>query len=206
MLRSNADSMSRDEHFAHLVRRAWTTEERDQVIRGFSGRLLIAIEPFICSIVLALLTIAPFLWTHVHEITTSGLLPPRFTLAQILAPILGFGAVGFGIYTVWVMLGPCKAMLSTLAPIYIVDGYLQYRTKRSAEGILKTAVAILSHEQNAIQEWVAPRTLPVRDGIYPAHVEFSRYGGILRIDGRQIDPPLFALAPFGIGTFTALKR
>ncbi len=187
--------------FEQIPRRSWTSDEQLIVARGFSGRVFIAIEPLICTIVFIVLTIAPFYLTSAADLAAQHAGRVQFTLAQVLAPIMAFGAVGFGIYTFALMVKPVRALWSTFAPIYIVDGYLEYKTASSKRGHRHTSVTILLHDGSTVQSWHATTLLAVNDGVYPAMVEFSRYGGILKIDGRPIGPPLFAIAPFGIGSF-----
>lgn len=197
--------MVRDQLFAQLIRRTWTPEERDLVRRGFAGRVLIAIEPLLATLVFAVLTIAPFFLPGANREYAVEIVKPQFSLPQVLAPIMALGCVGFAGYTIALMYRPLRALLSTHEPIYIVDGYLRYESASLRRGHRHTMVAVVTHEGRQIQAWHAPHVLDVVDGSYPALIEFSRYGGILRIDGRAVDPPLFVLAPFGIGSFTSAE-
>ena len=162
-------------------------------------------EPGLCAVVLTVMTWNAF-GIHSNETVLRSMWPARCTLAQILAPIFGFAAVSFAAYTIGVMARPIRALLSTYAPIYIVDGYLRYTTEHPTAGRRASRVEVLTHDRSSIAYWRTQHLLNQVDGIYPALIEFSRYGGILRIDGRAIDPPLRGLAPYGIGTFSGAAR
>ena len=148
--------------------RAWTRAERRVVARGFLGRLTIAIEPLIVAIFLALLPI--------------GLLLRQQEVAPLLAPIFAAAAIGFLAYAIALIWPSAHAVLETFGPIYTVDGYIRYRTSPTAQGY----VAVLSHDRQVLGEWPL-RELPSWSGkreLWPALVEFSRNGGIHKIDGR----------------------
>jgi hypothetical protein len=53
------------------------------------------------------------------------------------------------------------------------------------DGCFNGYVAVLSEERRTVAEWPIARDVPVVDSIRPALIEFSRYGGIHRIDGRS---------------------
>jgi hypothetical protein len=179
-----------------LVRRTWTRSERRVVLSGLLGRLLIAIEPCICFAVFAGLTAGLiFLPLPVGDTMT------RWESAIIIAPIFGLAAAAFLGWAIAVLYAPIRALASTFAPIYIVDGYVRYRKPdRETEANSNGYVAVLSSERDAVAEWpsVGRRALP--DSVRPALVEFSYYGGIHRIDGKStgVVPEEIPLAGVGI--------
>jgi hypothetical protein len=167
-----------------LVRRAWTRSERRVVLGGLFGRLLIAIEPGICFLVFAGLTIGMIFFAppsldrndtaHQHD------------LAFVIAPIFGTAALAFLAYFIAVLVRPIRALMHTFSPIYIVDGYVRYRSPdRHTDGNSNGYVAVLNDERRTIAEWPTVGEIPIPDSVRPALVEFSRYGGIHRIDGRS---------------------
>ena len=162
------------------------------VWRGFLGRLCIAVEPVICGAVFA-------------GITAALLLVPNGTMtraeaALVLVPIFGLATLAFAAYAFALMVAPVKALAHTFAPISIVDGYVRYRRPDldSDEGS-SGYVAVLSAERGVVAEWPMQGNVPLRDAQRPALVEFSRYGGIHRIDGRSTGVLPETLTPLGIG-------
>ncbi|MBV9647058.1 MAG: hypothetical protein JO043_06330 [Candidatus Eremiobacteraeota bacterium] len=166
--------------------RPWTKSERRVVFRGFLGRFTVAIEPLIIAVFFSLLPI--------------GLLLRKQETALLLAPIFGAAALAFLAYAVVLMLPSTRAMLETFGPIFIVDGYVQYR-RRTEAGLPLYFVAVLDADRSTLAEWPLrewPSSIRERD-TWPAMVEFSRFGGIHRIDGRSTGVLPAEIAPLGIG-------
>lgn len=173
-----------------VERREWTGAERRVVWSGFLGRLSIAIEPVIVGSV--------FLGIVVALVRLQREDAP----ALVLAPIFALGFMAFAVYAVALMVEPCRALSSTFEPLLIVDGYVRYRSNPAepSEPNHSGFVAVLAADGTLLGEWPTSGKylLPLR--IVPAHVEFSRYGGILRIDGRTTGLLPHALPALGIGT------
>jgi hypothetical protein len=174
-----------DWHGSAVDSRAWSRAERRVVLRGFFGRLTIAIEPLIVAVFFALLPL--------------GLLLRRQEIALLLAPIFAFAAIAFLAYTIALMVPSAHAVLETFAPIYVVDGYVRYRTAPSPQP--EYYVAVLSADQQMLGEWPLrewPPSIGERE-LWPVLVEFSQYGGIHKIDGRPTGVLPAEIAPFGVG-------
>jgi hypothetical protein len=171
-------------------RREWTVAERRVVWNGFLGRLSIAMEPVIVGSVFLAIVVALVR------------LQREDAPALILAPIFGLGFVAFAAYAVALMVEPCRALSSTFEPILIVDGYVRYRSRPGmpSEPNHGGYVAVLAADGTPLGEWPTSGKylLPLR--IVPAHVEFNRYAGILRIDGCPTGLLPHALPALGIGT------
>lgn len=160
-----------------LVRRPWTQTERGIVWRGLTGRFALAIEPLIGMVFMALLTWG-ILYRAQHVASDA-------TLGKI-AWIFGLGAIAFAGYFVAVLVAPIVAYAQTFAPIYILDGYVRYRgpDERSQPDACGYAAALFPDRSVAGEwEWIGRRRLP--DATIPAHVEFSAYAGIHKIDGKS---------------------
>jgi len=171
-----------------LVRRTWTRAERKVVWRGFLGRLLIAVEPLVCSLVFALLV--------------GGLILANRPDAPaiMLSPIFGLASLAFAAYAVVLMVGPIRALLETFSPIYVVDGYVRYRRPDLHSNPRSNGyVAALNEGRQMLCEWETTGMGEVFERIEPALVHFARYGGIISIDGRRTSlvPEEFPL--LGIG-------
>jgi hypothetical protein len=172
-------------HGTDVARRTWTRAERRVVLRGFLGRLTIAIEPLVVAGFFALLPI--------------GLLLRRQEIALLLAPIFAGAAIAFLAYAIVLIVPPARAVLATFAPIYTVDGYVRYRAAQAAPP--EYYVAVLSADREMLGEWPLhewPASIGERE-LWPVMVEFSRYGGIHKIDGRATGVLPAKLAPFGVG-------
>ena len=170
---------------SEVAGRPWTRAERRVVLRGFFGRLTIAIEPMIVAIFFALLPI--------------GLLLRRQEIALMLAPIFALAAIAFCAYAIALMLPSARAVLETFSSIYTVDGYIRYRAVETNPP--EYYVAVLNAERETLGEWPL-REWPQSIGdqvLWPALVEFSRYGGIHKIDGRPTGVLPTEIAPFGVG-------
>jgi len=172
-----------------VARRAWTRAERRVVLRGFFGRLTIAIEPLIVAVFFAFLPI--------------GLLLRRQEVALLLAPIFALAAIAFLAYAIVLIVPSAHAVLETFAPIFTVDGYIRYRTAQPAQP--EYYVAVLSADRELLGEWPLrqwPPSIGQRE-LWPVLVEFSRYGGIHKIDGRPTGVLPAQIAPFGVGVGVA---
>jgi hypothetical protein len=118
--------------------------------------------------------------------------------ALFAAPIFGFAAIAFFSYAIALMVPPTRALLETYEWIYTVDGYIRYRKE-----IVTTEffVAVLDAQQHVLGEWPM-RDWPTSFGnceLWPAVVEFSRYGGVHKIDGRSTGVLPTEISPFGVG-------
>lgn len=184
-----------------MARRPWTSAERRVVLRGLIGRLSIAIEPIICATIFAALTVVPF-YIHLHDQNAIGA-PARFSLAQILAPIFGFATVAFLAYATLVLIPPLRAFFKTFTPLFVVDGYVSYRVDKTATC---PYIAVLDHQRIMLHEWKLAQHTDVRSGIFPALIEFSDFGGVHRIDGRETGVLPETFMPFGIGNYSYGSR
>ncbi len=160
----------------YLASRPWTDRERRIVWRGLTGRMSIAIEPLICGVFFALLTYG-IIWrarvAKPHDL-------------WILSPVFGIIAVGFAIYFVAVLVAPVIAYLQTYKPIYQIDGYVRYRGPDDYSDVGSTGyVAVLFEDRATCGEWECYGMKRLPNVTLPAHVEFSEYGGIHKIDGKS---------------------
>jgi hypothetical protein len=174
---------SKDEWF--LARRPWTKAERRVVWRGFLGRLFIAIEPIMLSLVFTGLTVGIALKRSHQE-------------ALVLSPIFGCAMLAFAVYGIALMVGPVRALLHTFSPIYIVDGYLRYRKAHPFDGRALAYVAVLDEQRRILGEWPM-NDERIMEGMHPAMIEFSRYGGVHRVDGKTTGIVPNELPVLGIG-------
>lgn len=178
-----------------LARRSWTRAERRIVLAGLFGRLLIAIEPVICSTVFGALT-AGLIFLPLPKSANM----PHQDAAFVIAPIFGLITLAFLTYAVIVLVPPIRALMATFSPIYIVDGYLRYRRPdRNTEVGSSGYVAVLSEERRTICEWPTLGEFAIADSIRPAMIEFSYFGGIHRIDGRSTGVVPESMPPVGVG-------
>lgn len=178
-----------------LARRTWTRAERRIVLRGLFGRLLIAIEPVICTTIFGALTAGLCFF----PLPVSANLTHRES-AFVIAPIFGLITLAFLAYAVIVLVPPVRALIATFSPIYIVDGYLRYRRPdRNTEADSNGYVAVLSEERRTICEWPCVGATAIADNLRPAMIEFSYYGGIHRIDGRSTGVVPESMPPVGVG-------
>ena len=172
-------------HGSDVARRPWTRSERRVVMHGFFGRLSIAVEPLIVAVFFAALPIAMML--RKEEITL------------LLAPIFAFAALTFLAYAIVLMVPSTRAVLETFSPIYTVDGYIRYRASHKPQPLYY--VAVLSADRETLGEWPLrewPKSIGDRE-LWPVLVEFSRYGGIHKIDGRPTGVLPAEISPFGVG-------
>ena len=198
MERESAGSMRGVDPWLHssIARRPWRPAERRVVMRGFWGRLAIAVEP---------LTIALF-----FVALSAGLLLRHQEGAILIAPIFGVAAVLFLTYAVVLMLSVTRAVLETFGPIWVVDGYVRYRALETKFRELIYVVAVLDEGRNVLGEWPLAKRPPALDRAdpWPALVEFTPYGGIHRIDGRStgVLPDEDDIPSLGIGAPQAFGR
>jgi hypothetical protein len=172
-------------HSSDIARRPWSRGERRVVLRGFFGRLTIAIEPLIAAFFFALLPV--------------GLLLRRQEIAPLLAPIFAFAAIGFLAYAIVLLVPPVRAIIETFAPIYTVDGYVRYRAAQKVPP--EYYVAVLSAGGETLGEWPLdewPSAIGERH-VWPVMIEFTRYGGIHKIDGHSTGVLPDDIAHFGVG-------
>ena len=178
-----------------LVRRSWTAAERRVVLNGLFGRLLIAIEPVICTIVFTALTAGLIFFP-----LPAAARMTRWESAIVIAPIFGLAALAFLAYATIVLVPPIRALLQTFSPIYIVDGYIRYRRPdRQTEADSNGYVAVLGEDRRTIAEWPSIGEDPVPDSLRPAMIEFSFFGGIHRIDGRSTGVVPDSMPALGVG-------
>ena len=168
-----------------VASRPWTRDERRVVLRGFYGRLTIAIEPLIASAFFALLPV--------------GLALRKQEAVLLLAPIFAMASLCFLTYAIWLLVPSARALAETFGRIYVVDGYVRYRIGRS--GLPEYYVAVLAPDRQPLEEWPLhewPHAIGKRE-MWPVLVEFSPYGGIHKIDGRSTGVLPEKISPFGIG-------
>ncbi|MFN2448377.1 MAG: hypothetical protein ABR508_01100 [Candidatus Baltobacteraceae bacterium] len=173
----------------HLARRPWTERERFIVWRGVTGRISIAIEPLIGGLFFAALS---------YGIVWRARVTPPHDL-WILWPVFGVVSLAFFAYFVAVLAAPLVAYAQTYKPIYQLDGYVRYRGPDEFSDVGSSGyVAVLFDDERMCGEWecFGTKRLPART--IPAHVEFSEYGGVHKIDGKSTgvlpDEPLPLLA------------
>ena len=162
------------------------------MLRGFLGRLTIAVEPLAVAVFFAMLPIA--------------LLLRQQEIVVLLAPIFAFAALTFLAYAIALIVPSAHALLETFSPIYVVDGYVRYRISRGGQP--EYYVAALSPDQQVLGEWPLrewPSSIGKRD-LWPVVVEFSRYGGIHKIDGRPTGVLPAEISPFGVGVARDAER
>ena len=156
------------------------------MFRGFLGRLLVAVEPFVVATFFTMLPL--------------GLLARRQEFALLVTPIFAGAALGFFAYAVALMVPSTRALLETFGRIRVVDGYVHYT--RHVHGDVETyRVAVLDAHHRTLGEWPLrawPASIGDRD-LWAAMIEFSEFGGIHRIDGRSTGVLPDVLPPLGIG-------
>jgi hypothetical protein len=185
--------LSADERAATLIRRPWRRSERHVVLMGFFGRLAIAIEPMLCGLVFAGITVGVFIAPR---------LSPRWVNPDIvvIAPVFGFGVVACALWALGVMLAPVRALLHTLRPIYVVDGYIRYRPPDKGSAADSNGyVAVLTEDRAIACEWPTLGPVELPDHTRAALCEFTEYGGVHCIDGRPTGVLPARLPLLGIG-------
>jgi hypothetical protein len=158
--------------------------------------MLIAIEPIICGTLFGAITVGLIL----IPLPKSARLD-HHDAAIVISPIFGLVAVAFCAYAVILLVPPIRALIQTFSPIYIVDGYLRYRSPdRRTEADSNGYVGVLDEERRSVAEWPSIGDTPIPDSIRPALIEFSYYGGIHRIDGRSTGVLPESMAALGVGS------
>lgn len=180
-----------DRRTRQLAHRRWTDRERRVVWRGLTGRFAIAIEPLLGLFFMIFLTVGIVYRAH-H-------VPADRDLIKI-AWIFALGAICFLGYFVAVLVAPFAAFVQTFNPIYIVDGYVRYRgpdthSLEDATGY----VATLFEDCSVACEWECFGKAALPDVTIPALVEFSRYAGIHKIDGKSTGLLPDDIPPLAIG-------
>ncbi len=185
--------LTADDRANTLIRRPWTRAERAVVLTGFWGRLSIAIEPLICGIVFAAITVGVFMAPR---------LSPRWVNADIVivAPVFALGVLACAVWLFGVMQAPVRALAHTIRPIYVVDGYIRYRGRdeRSDEGS-NGYVAVLTEDGTIACEWVTLGHVELPAHTRSALCEFSEYGGVHKIDGRRTGVLPERIPALGVG-------
>jgi len=188
-------ALSTRERELTLARRPWTKSERRVVLNGFFGRSLIAIEPTICFVVFGALTAGLIFFPLSPDAKLT-----RWESAIIIAPIFGFATLCFLSYAIAVMVAPARALLHTFSPIFVVDGYVRHRRPDRHSDIDSNGyVAVLNEERRTIAEWPSIGEVALHDGVRPALVEFSFFGGIHSIDGKSTGVLPESYATLGVG-------
>ena len=185
--------LSAEDRAQTLIRRPWTRAERRIVLTGFLGRLSIAVEPLLCGMVFAAITVGVFFAPQISR----GKVAPDIV---VIAPVFAFGVVACAVWALWVLLAPARALAHTLRPIYLVDGYIRYRGRdaRSADDT-NGYVAVLTEDKTIACEWPTLGEVELSDQMRPALCEFSEYGGVHHIDGRPTGVLPARMPAFGVG-------
>jgi hypothetical protein len=188
--------MRRRESWWHpsIARRPWRAAERRVVVRGFWGRFSIAVEPFTIALCFSVLSV--------------GLLLRHQEGAIFIAPIFGGAALLFFAYAVVLMISVTRALIESYGSIWAVDGYVHYRAHHAPDRDPAYYVAVLDERRQVLGEWPLDRRPKALDRSepWPALVEFCRYGGILRIDGRSTGVLPDDIPALGIGAPAAFAR
>jgi hypothetical protein len=163
------------------------------VLRGFFGRLSIAVEPLLCGMVFAAITFGVF---RAHQFS------PQYVQEDIviIAPVFGLGMLACAVWLLGVMFAPVRALAQTLRPIYVVDGYIRYRRRdRHSRDDTNGYVAVLTEERLVACEWPTLGEIELSDLTRAALCEFSEYGGVHKIDGRSTGVLPGRIPPLGVG-------
>jgi len=176
-----------------IASRPWTKAERRVVMRGFMGRSLIAIEPLVVAAFFSLLPL--------------GMILRKYDAALILSPIFGGAALAFLAYAIVLMVPSTRALIESFKRIYKLDGYVRYRREFREDEPPSYFVAVLDAERRLLGEWPLATRPPAfeRRDLWPALIEFSPHGGIVRIDGRSTGVLPDSLPPLGIGAPQAFE-
>ena len=185
--------LTADERMQKLIRRSWTRAERRVVLTGFFGRLTIAVEPVLCGLVFAAITLGLFWAPRLSH----GKVNPDII---VIAPIFGLGFLACAAWALGVMLAPARALAQTLRPIYIVDGYIRYRCRDTGSGDdCNGYVAVLTEDRVVACEWPTLGEIELPNSARPALCEFSEYGGVHSVDGRSTGVLPSRIRPLGVG-------
>jgi hypothetical protein len=185
--------LSADDRARTLIRRPWTRAERRVVLAGFFGRLSIAVEPALCGLVFAAITVGVFFAPRLSPAYVHGDI-------VVIAPVFAMGFVACVVWGLGVMLSPTRALTHTLRPIYVVDGYIRYRRRdgHSADDS-NGYVAVLTEDRTVACEWPTLGDIELPDVTRPALCEFSEYGGVHTIDGRPTGVLPGRIPALGVG-------
>jgi hypothetical protein len=177
-----------------IARRPWRESERRVVRRGFWGRFFIAVEPVTISVFFAVLAV--------------GLVVQQRSGAMFVAPIFAVASVLFAVYATVLMFSVTRAVIETFGSIWIVDGYVRYRMQLVPFQDPAYYVAVLDERQEVLGEWLLDRRPDALDRAepWPAHVEFTEIGGVLRIDGRSTGVLPDDIPALGIGAPAAFAQ
>jgi hypothetical protein len=182
-----------DDREKTLIRRPWTRAERGIVLMGFFGRLSIAIEPMLCGLVFGVITFGVFVAPR---------LSPQWVNPDIvvIAPVFGLGVLGSALWALCVMFAPARALAHTLRPIYVVDGYIRYRSRDAGSADDSNGyVAVLTDDRSVACEWPTLGEIELPNAARPALCEFSEYGGVHSIDGRSTGVLPSRMPALGVG-------
>jgi hypothetical protein len=185
--------LSADDRAQTLIRRPWTRAERHVVLTGFFGRLTIAVEPVLCGLVFAAITLGVF-WAP--RLSHGKVLPDII----VIAPIFGLGFLACAVWALGVMLAPTRALAHTLRPVYVVDGYIRYRGRDAHSAAdCNGYVSVLTDDRVIACEWPTLGEIELPDLTRPALCEFTEYGGVHSIDGRSTGVLPSRIRPLGVG-------
>ncbi len=164
------------------------------VLRGFWGRLVIAIEPLVIAAFFVTLCVV--------------LLARKQEGAVLIAPIFAVASLLFLAYATILMIPATRALLETFGSICIVDGYVRYRELIEHDRDPRYFVAVLDERRVVLGEWpLAERPSALSQASrWAALVEFTPYGGIHRIDGRSTGTLPDDMPQFGIGAPASFAR
>jgi hypothetical protein len=185
--------LSAGERERMLIRRPWTRAERGMVLMGFFGRLSIAIEPMLCGLAFGVITFGVFVAPR---------LSPQWVNPDIIvvAPVFGLGVLGCALWALCVMFAPARALAHTLRPIYVVDGYIRYRSRDLGSADDSNGyVAVLTDDRCVACEWPTLGEVELPNAARPALCEFSEYGGVHSIDGRSTGVVPSRMPALGVG-------
>lgn len=160
---------------------------------GFFGRLSIAIEPMLCGLVFSIITFGVFVAPR---------LSPQYVKPDIvvIAPVFGLGVLGSALWALCVMFAPARALAHTLRPIYVVDGYIRYRSRDAGSADDSNGyVAVLTDDRSVACEWPTLGEIELPNAARPALCEFSEYGGVHSIDGRSTGVLPTRMPALGVG-------
>ena len=153
----------------------------------------IAVEPILGSLVFLVLTLGMFVRAVRVPETAMG--------SWCVGGVFAIGFLGFVAYGIGLMTIPVRALLSTREPIFIVDGYIRTRLRDdSSNDDSPGYIAVLTSDQTVACEWAARANgKPYGAGQRAAHIEFSEYGGIHKIDGQNTGVLPERMTALGIG-------
>ena len=160
---------------------------------GFFGRLTIAVEPMLCGLVFAAIAFGVF---------AAPRLSPRWVNPDIviIAPVFGLGVLACAAWALGTMFAPFRALIHTLRPIYIVDGYIRYRGRDAHSAADSNGyVAVLIEDHSVACEWPTLGEVELPNVSRAALCEFSEYGGVHSIDGRSTGVLPKRIPALGVG-------